>query len=112
MQPLQQDRDNQAELVPALTAALAASAQPEPVVEAPDDQLADLLDASLSAERGAPGASVAIVQTAPERLRFELEELLALGHALRRRLAGQPSPSRLSALRQRIMARIEPTPPG
>ena len=57
--------------------------EPDPPAEVADEQLADLLEECLRAERAVPGSSAAIVQTAPEQLRSDLEQLLALGQALR-----------------------------
>ena len=79
MQPLQHNRDNQG----GVGAHMTPPAEPDPPADAADEQLADLLEECLRAERAVPGSSAAIVQTAPEQLRPDLEQLLALGQALR-----------------------------
>jgi hypothetical protein len=71
-------------------------------------QLADLLEDCLRAEAVSPGSSAAIVQGAPEQLRRDLEQLLALGQALRVSSSQHVSASVLSSVRARIMSRIRP----
>jgi hypothetical protein len=55
-----------------------------------DGRLAELLDACLRAERGAPGSAADILRQAPEELRDELDHLLAVARALA--AAEWPSP--------------------
>jgi hypothetical protein len=93
-----------------MTVAMTPSAKPELSAEAADEQLADLLEECLRAERAAPGSSAAIVQTVPEQLRPDLEQLLALGQMLWASSPRLASASRSFDARARIMARIDPTP--
>ena len=96
-----------------MTAAKTPPAEPDPPAEAADEQLADLLEECLRAERRLPGSSAAIVQAAPGQLRPDLEQLLALGQALRISSQRHASTSILPDARARIMAQIEPnTPPS
>jgi hypothetical protein len=108
MQPLQHNRDNQG----GVGAHMTPPAEPDPPADAADEQLADLLEECLRAERAVPGSSAAIVQTAPEQLRPDLEQLLALGQALRVSSPAKGEASSLSDARARIMTRIEPTAPS
>jgi hypothetical protein len=82
--------------------------EPDPFDDAATTQLADLLEECLRAEVVSPGSSAAIVQSAPEQLRRELEQLLTLGQALRISSALQARTSRLTGVRARIMSRIRP----
>jgi hypothetical protein len=81
----------------------------EPPAEQSGWQLADLLDDCLRAENQQPGSSAPIIGSAPEGLRTELEQLVALGVALRatssRYRGGDGS---LARLRARIMHAIDP----
>jgi hypothetical protein len=74
---------------------------PEPPDQ--DARLAELLDACLRAERGAPGSAVDILRQAPVEYRDELEQLVAVARALA--TAEWPSPS--SDFRAGARARFE-----
>jgi hypothetical protein len=84
----------------------------DPSDDAAAIQLADLLENCLRAEAVSAGSSAAIVQTAPEQLRRDLEQLLALGQALRASSSLHARASRLSGMRARIMSRIKPNVRG
>lgn len=105
MQPLQQDRDNQELVPPPVT----PPAEPDPPSDATDEQLADFLEECLRAERALPGSSLAIIQSAPEQLRPDLEQLLALGQALRASSVRHVSPSNDSDTRASTC--LESSPP-
>jgi len=81
---------------------------PDSPEDAADEHLADLLDACLRAEQMLPGSSIRIVQTAPEAMRTELEQLVQLGLRLRSMQRGMPGTVVPQGLRARIQARIEP----
>jgi hypothetical protein len=74
----------------------------------PSEPVADLLEACLRAECDTPGASARIIQTAPPKFRRDLEQLVALGQALRHGSASVSlaSPASPRAERRRIVARI------
>jgi hypothetical protein len=81
---------------------MTSPAEPDSSDESADDDLASLLEASLSAEQEIPGSAASIVQSAPEHLRTELDQLLALGRRLR-----SVRPVELSlVVRLRLRARI------
>jgi hypothetical protein len=82
--------------------------EPDPPDEPADEQLAELLEACLRAERAVPGSAARIVQTAPEQLRTDLEQLLALGQRLWSVHDGELPPAVRHGLRARIMTRIAP----
>ncbi len=112
-QPLQHTPDTPGELAAASTGARPSpAAHLERPTESRDQQLADLLEDCLRAERSVPGGAAALVQAAPEALRSDLERLLAVAEALRQRSMGQPTPAVVADLRARIMARIEPNTTG
>ena len=83
----------------------------EPPSDGPDVRLAELLEACLRAERAHPGGALRLVQTAPEAVRAELLELLAIGCTLRRGARAPAQGPPLTALRARLMAHIAAHPP-
>jgi hypothetical protein len=85
-------------------------ADPGPPAEEEDEQLADLLEECLRAEHAQPGSSRVIIQAAPAYLQSRLEQLLAVGQALRRTVLATDT-GILADLRARIMRQIRPTPP-
>jgi hypothetical protein len=82
--------------------------EPDPPAETAEQRLADLLEACLRAESAVPGSSAEIIQTGPEQLRRDLEQLVGLGQALRHRSSSisLPAPASRQALRTRIISRI------
>jgi hypothetical protein len=84
--------------------------------EAAVEKLGALLEECLRADSAQPGSSAAIVQQAQGQVRVNLEQMLAIGRALRvnsERLAAAAClpDDRAEALRARIMARISSSPP-
>jgi hypothetical protein len=77
-----------------------------PAETAAEQQLADLLEACLRAESALPGSAAAIVASAPEALRGDLEQLIALGQLLRSGHHVELAPAVRQGLRMRIITRI------
>jgi hypothetical protein len=81
---------------------------PEPPDQ--DTRLAELLDACLQAERGAPGSAAEIVRQAPQELREELEQLMAVARALATAEWTAPSSEFRASARARLEAAAQPAP--
>jgi hypothetical protein len=81
---------------------------PEPPDQ--DTRLAELLDACLQAERGAPGSAAEIVRQAPQELREELEQLMAVARALATAEWTAPSSEFRAGARARLEAAAQPAP--
>jgi hypothetical protein len=83
---------------------------PEPPDQ--DQRLAELLDACLRAERGAPGSATDILRQAPEELRDELDQLLAVARALAAAEWPAPSSNFRASARARFETAAQPAPPA
>jgi Domain of unknown function (DUF5667) len=83
---------------------------PEPPDQ--DQRLAELLDACLRAERGAPGSAAEILRQAPEELRDELDQLLAMARALATTEWPAPSSEFRAGARARFETAAQPAPPA
>jgi Domain of unknown function (DUF5667) len=81
---------------------------PEPPDQ--DARLAELLDACLEAEHGAPGSAGEVVNQAPEELRNELDELVAVARALATAEWRMPSSQFRAGARARFEEAAQPAP--